>query len=229
MTQPSVSMASTADGAPRQPHHGNLKYVAEDGLAAGADVMYAVQFTYSGDEAAKRRAAARVRQAEQQREQAQLLLKQQTSWPYGNQWDGTWNFKYVAHGNLSVTPRQIRDNGYETVFLFPLMQRVPALFRLQPGATRCNREHDDHNEATENPQRSPERSRRRYDHRAGHGTRLVPARRQHRPRGAQFRLQPDRRDTSHRHGLAIRHAHAEGREQPRRLRVCNSPATTAGQ
>jgi type IV secretion system protein VirB9 len=151
MTQPSVSMASTADGAPRQPHHGNLKYVAEDGLAAGADVMYAVQFTYSRDEAAKRRAAARVRQAEQQREQAQLLLKQQTSWPYGNQWDGTWNFKYVAHGNLSVTPRQIRDNGYETVFLFPQMQRVPALFRLQPGATRCNREHDDHNEATENP------------------------------------------------------------------------------
>src|SRR6516162_4783753 len=70
---------------------------------------------------------------------------------YGNQWDGTWNFKYVAHGNLSVTPRQIRDNGYETVFLFPQMQRVPALFRLQPGATRCNREHDDHNEATENP------------------------------------------------------------------------------
>ncbi|MBV8267096.1 MAG: TrbG/VirB9 family P-type conjugative transfer protein, partial [Planctomycetaceae bacterium] len=79
------------------------------------------------------------------------LLKQQTSWPYGNQWDGTWNFKYVAHGNLSVTPRQIRDNGYETVFLFPQMQRVPGLFRLQPGATRCNREHDDHNEATENP------------------------------------------------------------------------------
>ena len=150
-TQPSVSMASTADGAPRQPHHGNLKYVAEDGLAAGADVMYAVQFTYSRDEAAKRRAAARVRQAEQQREQAQLLLKQQTSWPYGNQWDGTWNFKYVARGNLSVTPRQIRDNGYETVFLFPQMQRVPALFRLKPGATRCNREHDDHNEATENP------------------------------------------------------------------------------
>jgi hypothetical protein len=31
------------------------------------------------------------------------------------------------------------------------MQRVPALFRLQPGATRCNREHDDHNEGTEIP------------------------------------------------------------------------------
>jgi hypothetical protein len=50
-----------------------------------------------------------------------------------------------------VPPGQVRDNGYQTVFLFPQMLRVPALFRLQPGATRCNREHDDHNEATEIP------------------------------------------------------------------------------
>jgi type IV secretion system protein VirB9 len=148
---PAISLASAVDGAPKPTHQGNLRYVPDGGLAAGADVMYAVVIRYPGDEAAKRRAAPRVRQAEQQRQDAQRLLKQQTSWPYGNQFDGTWNFKYVAHGNLTVTPAQIRDNGYETVFLFPQMQRVPALFRLNPGATRCNREHDDHNEATENP------------------------------------------------------------------------------
>jgi type IV secretion system protein VirB9 len=144
----------TAAGVPetRAPKaEGNLKYVGENGLGAGADVFYAAIFRYPEDEAAKRRAAASARAAEVDRRQAQLLLKQQTSWPYGNQFDGSWNFKYAAHGNLTVPPRQVRDNGYQTVFLFPQMQRVPALFRLQPGATRCNREHDDHNEGTEIP------------------------------------------------------------------------------
>lgn len=147
-TQPLLSMASTADGVKR-PHQGNLKYVAENGLAAGADVMYAVQFTDRSAEAAKRRAAAQVRYAAAQHKQAQDLLKQQTTWPYGNPYDGTWNFKYAAHGNL-IPPSGIRDNGYQTVFQFPYMQRVPALFRGRVGAW-CNREHDDHNESTETP------------------------------------------------------------------------------
>jgi type IV secretion system protein VirB9 len=149
---PALSLATSAQAAaPKPPHHGNLKYVPEGGLSSTADVMYAVVIRYPDDEAAKRAALARKRALEQQRQEANLLLKQQTSWPYGNQFDGSWNFKYAAHGSLTVPPRQIRDNGYQTVFLFPQMQRVPALFRLQPGATRCNREHDDHNEGTQIP------------------------------------------------------------------------------
>jgi len=148
---PALSLASTGQVPAKPPHHGNLKYVSEGGLSATADVMYAVVIRYPGDEAEKRAALWRRRALEQQRQQANLLLKQQTSWPYGNQFDGSWHFKYVAHGNLTVPPRQIRDNGYQTVFLFPQMQRVPAMFRLQPGATRCNREHDDHNEGTQIP------------------------------------------------------------------------------
>ncbi len=147
---PMVSLTSTAEAAPAE-RRGNLKYVAPGGLAAGADVMYAVIFKDPAADAAKRAAWARQRAIEAQRQEANLLLKQQTSWPYGNQFDGSWNFKYAAHGSLSPAPTTVRDNGYETVFLFPQMQRVPALFRLQPGSARCNREHDDHNEATEIP------------------------------------------------------------------------------
>ncbi len=148
----SASMVSTAKAAtPTAPHTSNLKYVDTNGLAAGANVFYSAIFTYPMDDAAKRAAWARQREREAERQETNLLLKQQTSWPYGNQFDGSWNFRYVAHGSLSPPPTTVRDNGYETVFLFPQMQRVPALFRLQPGIARCNREHDDHNEATEIP------------------------------------------------------------------------------
>ncbi len=150
-SEPPMSMVSTAEAAASPAHVGNLRYVDTNGLAAGADVFYSAIFQYPADDAAKRAAWARQRAIEAQRQEANLLLKQQTSWPYGNQFDGSWNFRYVAHGSLSPAPTTVRDNGYETVFLFPQMQRVPALFRLQPGATRCNREHDDHNEATEIP------------------------------------------------------------------------------
>jgi type IV secretion system protein VirB9 len=143
--------ASLAAAAPGPQHTGMEKYVDEGGLNTTTDAMMAVVFKYPAEEATKRAALGRQREIERQRREAAMLLKQQTSWPYGNQFDGSWNFRYVAHGNLAVPPRQVRDNGYQTVFLFPQMQRVPALFRLQPGALRCNREHDDHNEGTENP------------------------------------------------------------------------------
>ena len=152
--KPQVSDVKTVSLGPPQPepqHTGMEKYVDEGGLNTTTDAMMAVVFHYPADDAAKRAALGRQHEIERQRREAAMLLKQQTSWPYGNQFDGSWNFRYVAHGNLSVPPRQVRDNGYQTVFLFPQMQRVPALFRLQPGAARCNREHDDHNEGTENP------------------------------------------------------------------------------
>jgi type IV secretion system protein VirB9 len=146
-----LSMVSTAEAAPKlPPRPGNLKYVAENGLGPNANVFYAAVFKYPDDEAAKRREAYRARHADDDSKQAQHLLKQQVSWPYGNKFDGTWNYKYAAHGNLAM-PAEIRDNGYQTVFLFPSLERVPALFRWNPAAAGCNRNHDDRNEATVNP------------------------------------------------------------------------------
>lgn len=145
---PALQLTSSAQAAEKPPPQpSNLRYVKEGGLAAGADVFYAAIFRYPGDEAAKRRAAEEARAAEQQRQEAKLLLKQQVSWPYGNQFDGTWNFKYAAHGSMAP-PTQVRDNGYQTVFLFPQMQRVPTLYAWMPGAVRCNRDHDEHSEST---------------------------------------------------------------------------------
>jgi type IV secretion system protein VirB9 len=135
---PNPALPQITDGAPQPlPHHGNLKYVPEGGLAAGSDVMYSVVFKYPADEAAKRAAAAKLRQAEQEKEDAARLLKQQTEWPFGNAFDGSWSFKYAAQGDAGLAPRTVRDNGYQTVFIFPSMQRVPALFRINPDGTEA--------------------------------------------------------------------------------------------
>jgi type IV secretory pathway VirB9-like protein len=142
----SVTLTATGSLEP-PPHPGNLKYVDQNGLAAGANVFYAAVFSYPDDDAAKRRAKWRAAHADDEKKDVANRLKQQVSWPYGDPFDGTWNYRYAAHGN-GLVPGQLRDNGYQTVFWFAKMERVPALFSWNPGAQQCNRDHSDRFEST---------------------------------------------------------------------------------
>jgi type IV secretory pathway VirB9-like protein len=145
--QKPTGMTLTSTGETRTSKPGNLKYVDDKGLDAGADVFYSAKFSYPEDDAATRRARWRAQHADDEKKDIASRLKQQMSWPYGDPFDGSWNYKYAAHGNLTP-PGQLRDNGYQTVFWFAKLERVPALFSWMPGAQQCNRNHDDRLEAT---------------------------------------------------------------------------------
>jgi type IV secretion system protein VirB9 len=147
---PGVSYVGTANATPPTPKPGNLRYVAEGGLANGANIFYAAVFKYPDDEAAKRRAEYRAAHANDEQKQAQQVLNQKARWNLGNKFDASWNCRYAAHGNLTP-PAALCDDGYTTVFIFPQMERVPSFYRWNPGAQGCNRNHDDHYESTAIP------------------------------------------------------------------------------
>jgi type IV secretion system protein VirB9 len=109
---------------------GNLRYVGRDALGAGANADYIVRFTYPLDDAARRHAAAKLAEERAQKREIAQLLKQQTADP-GN-FNGSRNYRYIARGDQSLTPSLVWDDGYSTTFTFPAMQRMPALFRINP-------------------------------------------------------------------------------------------------
>lgn len=127
---PAVRQVSVDGGNP--PGTGNLKLIASDALSENADVMYFVKFAYPGDDAARRREAAARRQARQEKEETSRNLSQQTESSARDPYSGNRNYRYAARGDGGLQPRWVWDNGYSTVFVFPSLQRVPSVFRLDP-------------------------------------------------------------------------------------------------
>ena len=121
----------SATNDPPEPQ-GNLRYVGRDDLGPEHDIDYVVRFRYPLDEAAKRRAAAKLAEEKAQKQETELLLQQQTSTFSANPWLGDRNYRYLARGAQSLTPSLVWDDGYSTAFTFPAMQRMPALFRVNP-------------------------------------------------------------------------------------------------
>lgn len=122
------------------------RYVFEVATVSGASlanavdgVYYSVQFTYPGDVAAARRAAALVRQKQEQadaearasRLEMQLAherMERETKDPNF----GVKNWKYIAQGDRSLTPLELWDNGNVTVFHLPGNVRMPSIFFINP-------------------------------------------------------------------------------------------------
>lgn len=112
--------------------------VKPESLTTGADgVYYSVQFTYPGDVAAARRAAAIAQQkkdAAEAQARAQALelqlaherMERETKDPNF----GPRNWKYVAQGDRVILPLEVWDNGNITVFRFPGNVRLPSVFAL---------------------------------------------------------------------------------------------------
>jgi type IV secretion system protein VirB9 len=122
----------TASAIPVDPPPGNLRYVSQDALGPAADVDYSVVYRYPGDEAEKRRAAARAAAERWKKERASRILQASTTFDTKDPYSGDRNLRYMWRGDPGLMPRWVWDNGYSTAFVFPGQQRVPSLYYVAP-------------------------------------------------------------------------------------------------
>lgn len=132
--QPVIVLTTTQTGSRRYVFNVTTKPM-ESLDATQPDLYYSLQFTYPADEVAARQRAAADRQ-EALRAQAAVreakrlhdTLDERT----GNPYVGARNWHYVAQGNRSLTPLEVFDNGYTTVFHFPGNVRIPSIYTINP-------------------------------------------------------------------------------------------------
>ena len=122
-----ASAATTGDPPP-----GNLRYISPDALGPEADVDYSVVYRYPGDEAEKRRTAARAAAEKWKKEQANRILQASTTFDTKDPYSGDRNLRYMWRGDAGLMPRWVWDNGYSTAFVFPAQQRLPSLYYVAP-------------------------------------------------------------------------------------------------
>jgi type IV secretion system protein VirB9 len=127
--QPVVVLTRTTDGKLRR--YDFEFETKQSKLGADDDVDYTVVFTYPRDAYLRRLAAERAARARAEKEAAAERLKETTA-EEQNPYDGSRNYRYVARGDRALAPAWVWDNGYSTAFTFPQMQRIPALFRINP-------------------------------------------------------------------------------------------------
>lgn len=71
-------------------------------------------------------------------------------------YDGTRNYRYVARGDRTLTPHWVWDNGYSTAFVFPGMQRIPSLYRIDPDGKEATADFSVHGDTVIAPGTAPE-------------------------------------------------------------------------
>jgi type IV secretion system protein VirB9 len=108
------------------------------------DIYYSVQFTYPADVAAQARAAAIARRSAEvaraaawhsayELERAHDRMEAEAHDPYaGLRFPGPRNWRYTAQGSRSLTPLEVWDNGFSTLFVFPGNVRIPSIFVIDP-------------------------------------------------------------------------------------------------
>lgn len=115
-----------ADGSRRSYQ---LRLVAARAGGGDADgeggATFALAFTYPGDAAAARSAAAQRNAALGLERAAQQRLA--LAWA-----DGPRNWRYVAQGSAMLEPTSVSDNGRVTAFRFPGNMRLPTIYTVAP-------------------------------------------------------------------------------------------------
>lgn len=116
-------VTKTADGRNRSYQ---FRLIAtKRGPQGESEAMYALSFSYPGDEAAAR-AAARARAEAVAREKASEA-QLSSAWS-----EGPRNWRYVAQGSVMIEPTEVSDNGRQTAFRFPGNMRVPTIYTAAP-------------------------------------------------------------------------------------------------
>ena len=138
-SQPVIVLTTNADGVL---HRYVFEVTTVDGPSLGnqaSGIYYSVQFTYPADDAARARAAARAREtaaaaeaaareADDQLQRAHDQMETAAHDPFL----GPRNWRYMAQGSRTLTPLQVWDNGFSTLFVFPGNVRVPSIFVINP-------------------------------------------------------------------------------------------------
>ncbi|MDD2765509.1 MAG: TrbG/VirB9 family P-type conjugative transfer protein [Opitutaceae bacterium] len=131
--QPMAVLCKTSDGKLR--HYFFQFETVNTPLGSGQNVDYAVVFTYPEQAYQQRLAAQKAAEAQALQQEAQNRLNEARavlSAATVDQYEGPRNYEYVARGDRQLSPSEVWDNGASTVFTFPAMQRVPAIFYIQP-------------------------------------------------------------------------------------------------
>ncbi|CVI63688.1 TrbG/VirB9 family P-type conjugative transfer protein (plasmid) [Agrobacterium leguminum] len=99
-----------------------------------SDLYYSVQFSYPADayaarqkEAEQKLIADRTRAQMQSQQKAQDLLDRP---PASGSRRNNWH--YVAQGDRSLSPVDVYDNGFSTIFRFPGNVRLPSIYVINP-------------------------------------------------------------------------------------------------
>jgi len=132
-SQPIAVLCKTSDGKLR--HYFFQFETVNNQLGTGQNVDYAVVFTYPEQAYEKRVVAQRAAETRALQQEAQSRLNEARAAMNAatvNQYLGPRNYEYVARGDRQLAPAEVWDNGYSTVFTFPAMQRIPAMFDIQP-------------------------------------------------------------------------------------------------
>ena len=151
--QPVVVLTRTGDGKLRR--YDFEFETKESKLSADDDVDYTVVFTYPHDAYLKHLAAERAARARAEKKAAAERL-QETTAEMQNPYDGARNYHYVARGDRALAPAWVWDNGYSTAFTFPQMQRIPALFRINPDGKEATADYSVHGSTVIAPGTAPE-------------------------------------------------------------------------
>ena len=153
--QPVVVLTRTESGALRR-YDFEFETRKSD-LGPGANVDYTVVFTYPHEAYLRRLAAERAERARQERAETAALLRQQTDFAEtSDPYDGTRNYRYVARGDRALAPRWVWDNGTSTAFVFPAMQRIPSLYRIDPDGKEATADYSVHGDTVIAPGTAPE-------------------------------------------------------------------------
>lgn len=94
-------------------------------VPAKAGAIYAVNFTYPGEEQAARAAA----QAQAAAAQLERIAQQRLALSWA---EGPRNWRYVAQGSKMLEPTEVSDNGRQTAFRFPGNMRIPTIYTAAP-------------------------------------------------------------------------------------------------
>lgn len=151
--QPVVVLTRTEDGKLRR--YDFEFETKKSKLGADDDVDYTVVFTYPHEAYLQRLAARRAARARAEKEAAAERLKETTA-EMQNPYEGARNYRYVARGDRGLAPAWVWDNGHSTAFTFPQMQRIPALFRINPDGKEATANYSVHGSTVIAPGTAPE-------------------------------------------------------------------------
>jgi len=117
----------------KTPWGGNRSYqfrliATKRGQDGATSAIFALSFTYPGDDARARELARARANAAAQEKASEARLE--------NAWaEGPRNWRYVAQGSKKIEPTEVSDNGRQTAFRFPGNMRLPTIYTAAPDGT----------------------------------------------------------------------------------------------
>jgi type IV secretion system protein VirB9 len=120
------------------------------------DPDYVITMRYPHDAWLKRQAERRAAERRREQERTRELLRRQSDPSAYTGGAGARNYRYVAQGDRRLAPLWAYDTGFSTYLIFPAMQRVPSIYRIDPGGAEATSDYSVHGDTVMLPGTAPE-------------------------------------------------------------------------